>query len=121
MSGLPKRSPRRRKSRTRCSEQGRPAGPPARDLQAEVDPQAHPCPPPDRGSERPPGREADEGRMARPQLTAWSVALALGLGACDGGPGQAAAAQSSVTVKLPPARPHAPAPAFRAVANNRIP
>jgi hypothetical protein len=47
------------------------------------------------------------------------VALALAAGACDRRTSEAD--RSSITVKLPPPRPHAPAPAFRAVANNSNP
>jgi hypothetical protein len=47
------------------------------------------------------------------------VALALAAGACDRRTSESD--PSSITEKLPPPRPHAPAPAFRAVANNSNP
>jgi hypothetical protein len=57
--------------------------------------------------------------MAGPELRVLLVALALAAGACDRRTSEAD--PSSITVKLPPPRPHAPAPAFRAVANNSNP
>jgi hypothetical protein len=48
--------------------------------------------------------------MANPQLRALYASLALATVACDARPDQSA--QSSITVKLPPARPHTAAPAF---------
>jgi len=53
--------------------------------------------------------------MANPRLDAAAfAALMLGLGACDRLPQGLfhRASPSSVTVKLPPARPQTPAPAF---------
>jgi hypothetical protein len=53
--------------------------------------------------------------MANSALTAGvAAAFALTAGACDRLPDRAAT--SSVTVKLPPARPEAPAPGFKPVA-----
>jgi hypothetical protein len=57
--------------------------------------------------------------MARSKLRILSAVLVLAVGACDGRSGQAD--HRSITVRLPPPRPHAPAPAFRAVANNGNP
>jgi hypothetical protein len=48
--------------------------------------------------------------MARPELSVVLVALALASVACN--QRSEAPAQGSVTVKLPPARPPAPSPAF---------
>jgi len=48
--------------------------------------------------------------MAHPGLKSAAALLALIVGACDGLPHKAS--RSSVTVKLPPARPAAPAPGF---------
>jgi hypothetical protein len=48
--------------------------------------------------------------MAHPRLSA-AAALALLVGACDDGRADLPS-QSSITVKLPPARPHEPAPSF---------
>jgi hypothetical protein len=48
--------------------------------------------------------------MAHYGLRAAAALLPLTVGACDGLPHKAA--RSSVTVKLPPARPAAPAPGF---------
>ena len=48
--------------------------------------------------------------MAHPKLRLVLAALALLASACDAG--RDTVAQGSVTVKLPPARPHSPEPAF---------
>jgi len=56
--------------------------------------------------------------MARPRLSVAAALLAFGAGACDRMPHQFPhwnpfrAVPSSVTIKLPPARPAAPAPGF---------
>ena len=48
--------------------------------------------------------------MAHPQLRALALALALAAGGCEARRDQPE--QASITVKLPPPRPHAATPAF---------
>ncbi len=57
--------------------------------------------------------------MARPGLSAAWVALALVAVACNERHGRPP--QGSVTVKLPPARPPAPAPAFSFEGTQEVP
>jgi hypothetical protein len=52
----------------------------------------------------------DEDRMARSQLSALVLVMAIATAGCDGGSDKVA--RSSVTVKLPPARSHSAEPAF---------
>ncbi|HVI05839.1 MAG TPA: hypothetical protein VM711_07080 [Sphingomicrobium sp.] len=55
--------------------------------------------------------------MASPELRPVLIVLALAASACDAR--QEDAGQGSVTVKLPPARPYAPQPAFTFNSQNK--